>query len=1242
MNHFASSYVIKLGGVTDADGTVSLAVGSNVITVEVTAEDGMTKQTYTVTVTRAPPSSTDATLSGLTLSGIDIGTFASLKTSYAASVYNSVSQTTVTPTLNHSAASYVIKLGGVTDADGTVSLAVGSNVIAVEVTAEDGMTKQTYTATVNRATASAPTTGELSTDNPPVNFRNITIDHESAIYSYNFPRNRGIYGWVIQRYEHDGSSFVSSGAEMRGEYTGSTDLGGEGFKIGDSNVMPGVQYKWVLKLTNSQGSTVIEVSLTVRSPAAPASSSDATLSGLTLSDIDFGAFASSTESYTAEVVNNPSETTVTPTVNHSGASYVIKLNGVVDADGAVSLEAGDNVITIEVTAEDGQTTKTYTVTVTRLVTSESNLASTDATLSGLTLSDINFGTFASGTTSYSAQVASSVSQTTVTPTVNHSGASYVIKLNGVVDADGAVSLEAGDNVITIEVTAEDGQTTKTYTITVTRLVTSESNLASTDATLSGLTLSDINFGTFSSGAELYTASVAYGVSQTTVTPTVNHSGASFVIKLGGATDADGAVSLAVGSNVITVEVTAEDGNTTKTYTITVTRAGASTDAKLSGLTMSDVNFGTFASGTTSYSAQVASSVSRTVVTPTANHSGASYVIKRGGAVDADGAVLLSVGANVITVEVTAEDGITKQTYTLTVTRAAPTDQTQSTDATLRALTLSGIDFGTFDSTKTTYTTSVLNSVSQTTVTATPNHTAATYAVTLGGVTDSDGVVPLSVGSNSITVEVTAEDGVSTEIYSITVTRKAQPSTDVTLSSLTLSGIDFGTFAPSTTTYSVEVANSVSSTTLTATSNHIAASYVVKLNGMTDADGTVSLAVGSNSITVEVTAEDGSSTRTYTVTVTRAEAPASQVDSVVLLKAVVNDSRQKEALTAELSELMADLFIEYLIVPDTGETPDGVRTRLSEQDSFNLLVAVLNDAVEKAALTDAVSDSLSDILIEYLIVPVTGETAAQVRERLSLQPTHTPTVTVTPTPAKAQTPTTTRSTNSTSTATPTPTTIPTPPPTAENVPNTPATGAPTIPATAKVGQTLTVNTSGISDADGIENVNFSFNWYAGRYFRATGPATTYRIRPDDVGLRISVSAYFRDNRGNQEVVDSAQTSVVAAVVPDAPQNLTASATGSRALSVQWDALTHDTDAIYAFYMDGFLGDGGSSITGYTVQWIDADRSWDTTADVSSATISNTSYTITELTAGEEYDVRVRATNSVGNGAFTAEVSATPSS
>ena len=82
-------------------------------------------------------------------------------------------------------------------------------------------------------------------------------------------------------------------------------------------------------------------------------SSDATLSDLTLSDIGFGTFDPETTSYTAEVANDVSETTVTPTVNHSGATYTIELGGVEVTDGKVELSEGGNVITIEVTAEDG-------------------------------------------------------------------------------------------------------------------------------------------------------------------------------------------------------------------------------------------------------------------------------------------------------------------------------------------------------------------------------------------------------------------------------------------------------------------------------------------------------------------------------------------------------------------------------------------------------------------------------------------------------------------------------------------------------------------------------------------------------------------------------------------------------------------------------------------------------------------------------------------------------------------------
>ena len=219
--------------------------------------------------------------------------------------------------------------------------------------------------------------------------------------------------------------------------------------------------------------------------------------------------------------------------------------------------------------------------------------STDATLSSLTLSGIDFGTFDSETLQYTAQVGSHVDQTVVTVTRNHSKATYLVKLGGVTETDGVVSLSAGSNVITVEVTAEDGQTMRTYSVTVTRPVSDNAYLY--DLTLSGIVLehgSTFYPPGFSGLVFNYAPSVAHSLTETTVTPRAYHSFASYVIKLDGVTDADGVVALSVGRNVITIEVTAEDGETTKTYTITVTRAPAPmTDATLKSLLLSGIDIG---------------------------------------------------------------------------------------------------------------------------------------------------------------------------------------------------------------------------------------------------------------------------------------------------------------------------------------------------------------------------------------------------------------------------------------------------------------------------------------------------------------------------------------------------------------------------------------------------------------------------------------------------------------------------
>ena len=158
------------------------------------------------------------------------------------------------------------------------------------------------------------------------------------------------------------------------------------------------------------------------------------------------------------------ETTVTASA-HAGAAFEVKLNGVVNQDGVVPLVVGaGNVIAIEVTAQDGVTTQSYTVTVTRA-------RSADATLSGLPLMGVGgefvalSPVFASGVTVYTASVANSVTETTVTATAD-AGAAFEVRLNGVVDQGAIVGLVLGSgNVIAVVVTAQDWQTKQIYTVT---------------------------------------------------------------------------------------------------------------------------------------------------------------------------------------------------------------------------------------------------------------------------------------------------------------------------------------------------------------------------------------------------------------------------------------------------------------------------------------------------------------------------------------------------------------------------------------------------------------------------------------------------------------------------------------------------------------------------------------------------------------------------------------------------------
>ena len=110
-------------------------------------------------------------------------------------------------------------------------------------------------------------------------------------------------------------------------------------------------------------------------------------------------------------------------------------------------------------------------------------------------------------------------------------------------------------------------------------------------------------------------------------------------------------------------------------------------------------------------------------------------------------------------------------------------------------------------------------------------------------------------------------------------------------------------------------------------------------------------------------------------------------------------------------------------------------------------------------------------------------------------------------------------------------------------NNPATGAPTISGTAQVDQTLTADTSGIADADGLTDTVFRYQWIRQRSSTAESEnieeasGSTYVVTETDQGASIRVRVTFTDDAGNDESVVSRNVEV-----PQAQQGISKGSDG----------------------------------------------------------------------------------------------------
>ena len=366
----------------------------------------------------------------------------------------------------------------------------------------------------------------------------------------------------------------------------------------------------------------------------------------------------------------------------------------------------DNKGTMKMTAKKLLTVITavllLVVPIQGLSVSAANAAGSDTSLSTFTIngSDVEDGdvlVVSGGTTSVTV---------VATPTDPSANASVT----------GDTGLSSGDNNVVVTVTGADS-TQQTYTVDV--YVTNVGPSFSNDATLSSL---KVNGVTLTPGQLIEVAPLTSAV---TVEATTNDVNATSLVS--------GSTGLVTGINTVTVTVTAEDGTTTHAYTVKVKVLALSSDVALANF---KVNGQDVRNGGRVYLDPRTTAVS-VIATPSDSTS----------TVSVSGSTGLSAGANTLTVQVVSESGA-EATYNVTLNV-----QSASNISSLAVFKVSGARVADGGTVILPYGTDAVA------VTATPSDSSASVAIT--------GNANLQVGDSTLSVVVTAEDGTSTS-YSVTL------------------------------------------------------------------------------------------------------------------------------------------------------------------------------------------------------------------------------------------------------------------------------------------------------------------------------------------------------------------------------------------------------------------------------------------------------------------------------------------
>jgi len=589
-------------------------------------------------------------------------------------------------------------------------------------------------------------------------------------------------------------------------------------------------------------------------------------------------FKRSTTQYSVDLTSNITSVTVSAQPAVSGDSVTI--NGVATTSRVITLgPAGSTTPVSIVVSESGSNSRTYTVLLNR-----AGLAGNNSLLSLSVSPGTLAPTFDANLLSYTVDVANNVASVMVTPTLQDQAATVTIDGQPVASGQAQpVALNGAGTItlINIVVTAQNG-TEKTYLVTVSRGISSNANLQS--LTISPGTLSP----PFSAGTVGYSVEVASNVSSVVFTPTPQDMNASMTVN-GLPTNSGQARSIQLNNpgspTFINIIVTAENQVSQKNYVVVVTRAALG-DNNLSTLTVTPGSLiPSFAPNTTDYAVNVATNVTEVTISATKAIPNSvmligSVTVPAGTASGQETFPLNGAGTQtIISISVTAPNGGTPKAYTITVNRAA------SSNNNLSALSVTPgiLDPSPFDENTISYTVNVATDITEVAVSATksdPNAVMLIGSLTIpAGTASGQETFPLNgPGTQTVlSIDVTAQSGGAPKTYTVTIIRAASSNNNLSTLSVTPGALD-PIFDENTTSYTANVTTDVTEVTVSATKSDPNA--VMLIGSVTVPAGTVSgqetfplNGPGTQTVlSIDMTAQSGGAPKTYSITVDRALGP----------------------------------------------------------------------------------------------------------------------------------------------------------------------------------------------------------------------------------------------------------------------------------------------------------------------------------------------------------------------------------